>query len=94
MSPYITKEQRVRLHADYRDNIPKDAGELNYKITIEIQGYLEHKIGNTPMQLEPNYSDYNEIIGVLECVKQELYRRVIGKYEDKKCKENGEVFDV
>jgi len=40
-----------------------------------------------------NYADYNEVIGVLECVKQELYRKVISKYEDKKEKENGTVWE-
>jgi len=39
-----------------------------------------------------NYADYNEVMGVLECVKQELYRRLIVPYENKKKEENGDVF--
>jgi hypothetical protein len=38
------------------------------------------------------YDDYNSLIGTLECAKQELYRRKIAAYEDKKIEENGEVY--
>jgi len=38
------------------------------------------------------YTDYNEIIGVLECVKQEFFRRRINPYEKEKRRLNGEVF--
>jgi len=58
-------------------------GDLNYIITTLIIGIL----GN-----EPHYKDYNEIIGVLECVKSELYRRQVSGYEDKKAIENGDVY--
>jgi hypothetical protein len=40
----------------------------------------------------PNYDNFNEVIGVLECMKLELYRRMIAPYEDTKCKENGDVY--
>ena len=42
--------------------------------------------------MDSSYHAYNEIIGVLECVKQEFYRRMVAPYEDKKCEENGDVF--
>jgi len=32
------------------------------------------------------------VIGVLESVKMELYRRKIADYEDEKCEENGDVY--
>jgi len=38
------------------------------------------------------YSVYNRLIGVLECVKQEYYRRKIASYEDEKIIENGDVY--
>jgi len=31
-------------------------------------------------------------VGVLECAKMELYRRVAAPYEDKKKEENGDVY--
>ncbi len=39
-----------------------------------------------------SYTTYNEVVGVLECVKQEIYRRVIGPYENEKKHANGDVF--
>lgn len=33
-----------------------------------------------------------QILGVLSCVQQEFYRRVVAPYEDQKCRENGDVF--
>jgi hypothetical protein len=38
-----------------------------------------------------NYSNLNEMIGALECCKQEYYRTVVGPYEDMKIDENGDV---
>jgi len=31
-------------------------------------------------------------MGVLECIKQEFYRRAVAPYEDKKKEENGDVY--
>ena len=57
-------------------------GELNYILTRLVLSWLE----------DPNYKAYNAAIGVLECVKQELYRRSVGPYEDTKKEENGDVY--
>jgi hypothetical protein len=58
-------------------------GNLNYTITKIINAWLGHT---------PNYAKYNEVIGVLECAKLELYRRKVSEYEDQKCRENGDVY--
>jgi len=58
------------------------AGELNYLFTKIIDRQLDNA----------NYARYNEIIGALECCKLELYRRMLIPYEDKKKKENGDVY--
>jgi len=63
-------------------NFP-DPGTLNYIITRLVVWYLGKS---------PNYERYNAVIGVLECAKQELYRRQIAPYEDEKCEENGDVY--
>lgn len=78
--PYI--EQRFREALNNR--LPVTSGELNYFIIRVVDSYIQ-RIGL-------GYNAVNEVIGVLECVKQELYRRVAAPYEDKKCRENGEVF--
>ncbi len=38
------------------------------------------------------YSKINSLIGVLECAKLELYRRVAAPYENDKIDENGDVY--
>lgn len=80
--PYIDQEARVRL-ADIGSD-PETAGELNYLITRTCTNYATLR-GH-------RYTTYNEIVGVLECAKLEMYRRLIGPYEDTKIEENGDVY--
>ena len=61
------------------------AGELNYLISSILDAHLGE---------EPRYSDLNEAIGVLECAKLELYRRLAAPYEDEKINEHGDVYDA
>ena len=77
--PYIRQEERLRAA-----KLPETPGELNYAITTLCVEYL-HAV------LSPGYQDMNEIMGVLECAKQEFYRQVVAPYEDRKLKENGDV---
>ncbi len=58
-------------------------GELNYIITRIVTAW----IGDAN-----NYLDYNAAVGVVECVKLELYRRRVAPYEDVKMEKNGEVY--
>ena len=77
--PYITPE--LRDSALYN---PMKAGELNYAVTSVLVDYIALK--------GKSYQTYNDIIGVLECAKLELYRRLISILEDQKCYENGDVY--
>ena len=81
MAPYIPQERREDAYLR-----PATAGELNYCITRIMNYYLGCN------HFQPSYVAYNEVMGVLECVKQEFYRRMVAPYEDKKCEENGDVF--
>lgn len=84
--PYIKKYLRNLLDKHLPEcGLIGSVGELNYFITKVILKYWGKE--------EPNYADYNEVVGVLEAIKLELYRRVISKYEDKKIKENGDVYE-
>jgi hypothetical protein len=58
------------------------AGDLNYTITKLIKLVYDGR---------ECYQNYNEIIGILECCKLEMYRRAISSYENKKIIENGDV---
>ena len=80
--PYIDQKARERLG---KDGTPKNAGELNYLVSGLIDNYLSQV---TPL----SYSTINEAIGVLECAKLEIYRRIASPYEDIKIKSNGDVF--
>lgn len=85
--PYINQDRRDWLDENiWVGNPIQSPGELNYVITDLINGYLNHA--------SVNYTAINEVIGVLECAKLELYRRVAAPYEDKKKKENGDVYSV
>ena len=84
--PYIKQDRRE----DFREllvcfsNLGSiEAGELNYIITKLCLKFVGVK----------NYANYNTVMGILECVKQELYRKQIVAYEDKKEIENGTVWE-
>ncbi len=79
--PYIEKERRRALDDDSAS--PQHAGELNYVICGVIEEYIQEQ--------SLRYQTLNDITGVLESVKQELYRRITGPYEDEKIKENGDI---
>ena len=84
--PYIPKSEKdrvdkglVALHLSDINN----AGALNYAVHQVIAKYIS--------QNKEDYQTYNDIIGVLDCAKMELYRRVISDYEDKKILQNKDV---
>jgi hypothetical protein len=80
--PYITGEARSGLD---KGGKPSTAGELNYAITRLVDDYLIFRGGIS-------YAHLNEVIGVLECAKIELYRRVAAPYEDQKKSNEGDVY--
>ncbi len=83
--PYIPSATRDLI--EKFNAAPTTPGELNYILSRLIDEYL----GDEDKYL--GYARFNEVVGVLECMKLELYRRFIGPYEDEKLHENGEVFD-
>lgn len=86
MSPYIKIDDREHFKDVIEEVVATGIdipGELNYLITCICQIY-QNNVGQS-------YSTHNEIIGVLECVKQEWYRKQTSPYEDKKESENGKV---
>jgi hypothetical protein len=81
--PYIPQKARGELIGAPHRN-PATAGELNYIITEALIGYTRvHGL---------SYKTLNEVIGVLECAKQEYYRRLATPYEESKILENGDVY--
>jgi hypothetical protein len=78
MTPYIPINRR--------GVVPNTPGEVNYKITKVIDDWL--------LDNGVDYTNLNAMMGVLECSKLELYRRIVALYEDKKLRLNGDVYAV
>ena len=87
--PYISRKDRMKLDPKVEDLSkaisslgPKILGNLNYVITQLVR------------QTNPSsYSDYASLVGMLETMKLEFYRRATAPYEDKKIEENGDVYN-
>jgi len=90
--PYIAQDKRLMLNhalatlaAGVIVEEPKNqAGVLNYCISALLNEVLKTN--------GMSYRNINELIGVLECAKLELYRRVASPYEDEKMDSNGDVY--
>lgn len=86
--PYIKKQQRPAIDKlvdpliSHLKSLPLEDqdGSINYAVTKIIKRVYPQK-----------YFHYNRALGVLSAITQELYRRVIGPYEDSKIKENSDV---
>lgn len=88
--PYIKLSNRNKwggvVEIRFRDILEKEGitpGELNYLITKLCHYYVEHK--------GKNYTHLNDVVGVLECAKQEFYRKIVTPYEEEKIEENGDL---
>lgn len=87
--PYINQSDRdlvlIGLDSAIRLNVITTPGELNYAITLLIKTYLER-------HNDLSYQAINDVLGALEGAKLEMYRRVASPYENKKIKQNGDVY--
>jgi len=85
--PYIKQDRRDQSDpTSYHFmelGAPETPGEFNFAITRLINVYLG---------AERDYTKINAAIGILECAKLELYRRVAAPYEDKMMEKNGDVY--
>jgi hypothetical protein len=90
--PYIKKEDRKKIDKEIKNLVEKltnhgcdldpKVGNVNYVLSSIIWMLFDNK---------PSYTNGNNLIGVLECVKQEFYRRKLAKLEDQKITENGDL---
>ncbi len=90
--PYIAKTQRPEIDNEINTLIKavhkstiipadKHLGVVNYIISRVIMGILQPS----------NYGEMASAVGTLECVKLEMYRRLIGPYEDEAILKNGDI---
>jgi hypothetical protein len=87
--PYIPRERRARYDGpiseliellDIANPLTLD-GDINYIVTRLLRAIYARN----------GYFDINRAIGVLECAKQEFYRRVAAPYEDERIGEHGDL---
>jgi hypothetical protein len=84
--PYIKKEDRKKFEEALKLvklKVPSTPGELNYLFSMISAMYL-HKTGK-------KYQYLNDVGGAALFSVLELYRRVIGPYEDSAIKKNGDL---
>ncbi|MEM2969921.1 MAG: hypothetical protein QXR63_03180 [Candidatus Bathyarchaeia archaeon] len=86
--PYIKPERRTK----YAKVLEELTGILEALPPEEVDGELNYVVTRILKTVYPlRYYHINKAIGVLECIKQEYYRRIAAPYEDEKIKENGDV---
>lgn len=81
MSPYIPDQERPNLNP------------IIYEMVVKIDkpGKLAYVLFKFFRSLKPNFLTFCIWIGTLVLTVFEIYRRIIGPYEDAKKAENGEV---
>lgn len=100
--PYVSQAQRavvnhniVELANNIRSLVEDEkatrAGLVNYSITKLLWELLNAVPPDTDIAVPYRYNDLNELIGVLEACKLELYRRLASPYENDAIKRNGDI---
>ena len=86
--PYIKPEKRVK----YQKVLAELISMLKAVPAEEVDGEINYIVTKILKEIYPlRYYHINKAIGVLECIKQEYYRRVAAPYEDTKIIESGDV---
>lgn len=85
--PYISQNSRERIdpYIEFLKDAVHTPGDLNYAITQLSRSFLTPLPGST-------YEEVALVTGVLENVKQEMYRRHASPYEDSAIERNGDVY--
>ncbi len=91
--PYISQDYRKEL-IPLMDALADKINEIHNRHPEQTKdGLLNYSVTEILNKTfpDPRYTDFNEIIGFLECCKLEYYRKRAAGYEDKKEIENGAV---
>ena len=87
--PYIKQHRRESIEEWFNPLRPRihtlSPGEINYLITQILEEQVK-------VYSDGGYRGLALILGGIEAVKMEFYRRRIAPYEDAKAKENGDVY--
>jgi hypothetical protein len=77
----VVIEDIVDALTDRKTKLPPP-GDINYILSSALWRIWSQ---------QPSYTTGNMSVGVLECVKQEFFRRKLNLYEDEKLSENGDL---
>lgn len=90
--PYIARKDRDQYQqaiSELAKLVPPDrmarSGHMNYIISLLIQRVYGESM---------RYADHNEVVGLLNCVQQEFYRRFTAPYEDEKIEQEGDLTEL
>ncbi|MCB0346793.1 MAG: hypothetical protein KDD66_16875 [Bdellovibrionales bacterium] len=90
--PYIKKEERKVYQEAINalaEAVPRDRtarpGHMNYIVSLLIERVYGEQM---------RYCDHNEVLGFLEGVQLEFYRRKTAPYEDEKIISEGDLNDL
>jgi hypothetical protein len=92
--PYIPQQDRTAydpliaglVEALARQHPDRRKGHANYVLTQVLRGAW-----GVDAAAGESYSNYADVIGTLECAKQELYRRWAAAYEDGAIARHGDL---
>jgi len=92
--PYIQQDLRKILdpHIDGLLDAIIDDLDIDPENIGGIYNYIISRLLEDAATDSMCYATVERLVGMLECCKMELYRRVIGPYEDTKIAANGDVY--
>ncbi len=90
--PYIPRNER-KQYQEILDSlaslVPQDRmqrpGHMNYIVSLLVEKVYGKQL---------RYADHNEVVGFLQCIALEFYRRKTAPYEDIKVAEEGDLSDL
>ena len=93
--PYITKDERTQ----YDDLIEQVTTKLLNKFPADngrdfSEGDLNYIVSSITWKLfdvSPSYKRGNKLVGCLDCIKHEFFRRRLDGYESKAIEKNGDI---
>lgn len=87
--PYVKRGERIR----YRREVSSIIDKLREESTQDRVGTFNYIISTIAVNITPKKYWYIALtIGTIICAILEFYRRIVAPYEDKKIKENGDVY--
>lgn len=95
--PYIRKDLREKVNPEIINLANKicDTYEEEADMNRTLPGLMNYTISQMIEYVYPvkdcGYKEFNEIMGFLECLKMEYYRKMVAPYENYKEKQNGPI---